>query len=42
MREIEIEYTEFSYHFIIQNKTSYVAAMILRDQLKLPKIDTLE
>ena len=41
MRKIEIEYRDFSYNFIIQNKNSYVAAMILRDQLKSPDIDTL-
>ncbi len=41
MKTIELEYSDFSYNFIIQNKNSYVAAMILRDQLKSPKIDTL-
>lgn len=41
MKKIEIEFTDFSYNFIVQNKKSYVAAMILRDQLKSPEIDTL-
>lgn len=41
MEKIEKEFTDFSFNFIIQNKDSYVAAMILRDQLKSTNIDTL-
>jgi len=42
MKKIENEFTEFSFNFIIQNKESYIAAMILRDQLKSTTIDTLK
>jgi uncharacterized protein DUF4369 len=42
MEKIEIEFTNFSYNFIIQNNKSYVAPMILRDLLKSSKIDTLK
>lgn len=41
MQLIEQEFVDFTYEFIKKNKTSYVAAMILRDQLKTAKIDTL-
>ncbi|WP_456376446.1 DUF4369 domain-containing protein [Lutibacter sp.] len=42
MEEIETEFTNFSYQFIIQNKDSYLAAMLLRDQLKSSTIDTFK
>lgn len=42
MKNIEAEFTNFSYQFIIQNKDSYLAAMLLRDQLKSSTIDTLK
>ncbi|MBT8316152.1 MAG: DUF4369 domain-containing protein [Lutibacter sp.] len=41
MKKIEMEHLNFSYKYIAQNKESYVAAMILRDQLKADTIDTL-
>ncbi|UMB61332.1 DUF4369 domain-containing protein [Lutibacter sp. A80] len=42
MKEIEQEYVDFSYNYIAQNNNSYIAAIILRDQLKNTKIDTLK
>ena len=42
MKAIENEFTKFTYNFIEQNNNSYVAAMLLRDQLKPSKIDTLK
>ena len=42
MKEIEQEYIDFSYNYIEQNNNSYIAAMILRDQLKNTEIDTLK
>ncbi len=42
MKEIEQEYIDFSYNYIKQNNNSYIAAMILRDQLKNTEIDTLK
>lgn len=42
MELIEQEYIDFSYNYISQNNNSYVAAMILRDQLKNTKVDTLK
>lgn len=39
---IENEFTNFSYKFINQHKNSFVAAMILRDQLKSSNIDTVQ
>lgn len=41
MKKIETEFTSFSYDFIRNNKNSFVAAMILRDQLKALEIDSL-
>jgi len=41
MKKIETEFINFSYNYIIQNKESYLAAMILRDQLKSKNIDTI-
>ena len=42
MKSIEQEYIEYSYNFINKNNNSYLAAMILRDQLKNTEIDTLK
>lgn len=42
MKNIEQEFRSFSYQFIEKNPNSYVSAMILRDQLKSDKIDTLQ
>lgn len=41
MKKIESEFKEFSFQFIEENKTSYIAPIILRDQLKISNIDTL-
>jgi len=41
MENIEMEFVEFSYQYILQNKDSYISAMILRDRLKSTTIDTL-
>ena len=40
MTIIENEYFNFTYDYLSKNPTSFVSAMILRDQLKLTKIDT--
>lgn len=40
MTLIENEYFNFTYDYLSKNPTSFVSAMILRDQLKLTKIDT--
>ncbi|WP_299521668.1 DUF4369 domain-containing protein [uncultured Lutibacter sp.] len=42
MKKIEKEFVDFSYTYIIQNKESYIAPMLLRDQLKSTTIDTLQ
>ncbi|WP_456463522.1 DUF4369 domain-containing protein [Lutibacter sp.] len=42
LKSIEKEYINFSFNYILQNKNSYIAAMILRDQLKSTTIDTLK
>lgn len=42
MKKIEKEFVDFSYNYILQNKESYIASMILRDQLKSTIIDTLK
>jgi len=42
MKKIEKEFIDFSYEYILQNKESYIAPMILRDQLKSSTIDTLQ
>ena len=42
MNEIEQTFTQFSNDFIVQNRNSFVASMILRDQLKSTQIDTLQ
>ena len=42
MKAIEQEYINYSYNFITKNNNSYLAAMILRDQLKNTTIDTLK
>lgn len=41
MELIEKEFVDFTYEFIEKNKNSFVAAMILRDQLKTKTIDSL-
>jgi len=41
MNTIEDEFQEYTYHFIKNNNDSFVSAMILRDQLKFSKIDTM-
>lgn len=41
LKIIETEFTDFSYNFIKNNSDSYVAAMVLSDQLKSTTIDTL-
>ncbi len=41
MKNIEFEFVNYSYKFIKDNRNSYVAAMILHDQLKNAKADTL-
>ena len=41
LKKIEIEFTDFSYDFIKTNNESYIAAMILSDQLKSQTVDTL-
>lgn len=42
MKIIEQEYIEYSFNYVSQNKNSYIAAMVLRDQLKNTTIDTLK
>ncbi len=42
MKQIEQEFIDFSYNYIAKNNNSYVAAMILRDQLKNTKVDSLK
>jgi hypothetical protein len=42
MNKIETEFTQFSFDFIENNKNSYISAMILRDLLKTPNIDSLK
>jgi len=42
VKSIEKEFINFSFNYILQNKNSYIAAMILRDQLKSTTIDTLK
>ena len=42
MKTIEQEYIEYSYNYISKNNNSYIAAMVLRDQLKNTTIDTLK
>ncbi len=41
LKNIETEFTDFSFNFVKTNSDSYVAAMILRDQLKSSTVDTL-
>ncbi|MFO7674225.1 MAG: DUF4369 domain-containing protein [Lutibacter sp.] len=41
LKKIELEFTNFSYDFIKNNSNSYVAAMVLSDQLKSSTVDTL-
>ena len=42
MNKIEQEFIDYSFRFIENNKDSYIAPMILRDQLKTSTIDTLK
>jgi flagellin-specific chaperone FliS len=41
LKKIETEFTDFSFNFVKTNSDSYVAAMILSDQLKSTTIDTI-
>lgn len=41
LKKIETEFTDFSFNFVKNNSDSYVAAMILSDQLKTSSIDTV-
>lgn len=41
LKKIEIEFTDFSYNFIKSNSDSYVAAMVLSDQMKSSTVDTV-
>jgi len=41
LKNIETEFTDFSFNFIQKNSYSYVAAMILSDHLKASSIDTV-
>lgn len=42
MKIIENEFTNFTFNYIQQNNNSFVSAMLLRDQLKVSKIDSLK
>ncbi|MDV7188075.1 DUF4369 domain-containing protein [Lutibacter sp. TH_r2] len=42
MKAIENEFTKFTFNYIQQNNTSFISAMLLRDQLKVSKIDSLK
>ena len=42
IKNIETDFTKFSYNFIFKHKNSYVSAMILRDLLKSTTVDTLQ
>jgi hypothetical protein len=42
MKNIEQEFIDYSYNYISQNNNSYIAAMVLRDQLKNTEMDTLK
>jgi len=42
IKNIETDFTKFSYNFILKHKNSYVSAMILRDLLKSTTVDTLQ
>lgn len=41
LKKIETEFTDFSFDFVKKNSNSYVAAMVLSDQLKSATIDTI-
>ncbi|MHB1148228.1 MAG: DUF4369 domain-containing protein [Lutibacter sp.] len=41
LKKIETEFTDFSFNFVKINSDSYVAAMILSDQLKSSTVDTV-
>jgi len=40
MKNIELEFTNYSFDFIKENSDSFVAGMVLRDQLKSSEVDT--
>lgn len=40
LKKIEMEFTDFSFNFVKNNKDSYVSAMVLSDQLKSSTVDT--
>ena len=42
MKKIEKKFVNFSNNYILKNKESYIATMLLRDQLKSNPIDTLQ
>ncbi|SDX31317.1 protein of unknown function [Lutibacter oricola] len=42
MKTIETEFTNFTYNYIKTNKNSFLAAMLLKDQLKTSTVDTLK
>lgn len=42
MKAIENEFTKFTFNYIQQNNKSYISAMLLRDQLKVSKVDSLK
>lgn len=42
MKIIEQEFTNFTFDYIQKNKNSYIAIMLLRDQLKNSEIDSLK
>ena len=41
LKKIETEFTDFSFNFVKTNSDSYVAAMVLSDQIKSSTVDTL-
>ena len=42
MKEVEEDVSTYTYAFIAENSASYIAGMILRDQLKIQPIDTIK
>jgi len=42
IKNIETDFTKFSYNFILKYKNSYVSAIILRDLLKSTTVDTFQ
>lgn len=41
MKKIELEFNEFSFKFIEDNRNSFIAPILLSDQLKASEIDTI-